>query len=59
MNPKKKTIGTRLRTRACGHHTMYAPITPAIAPDAPIVGTVEPALNTDVRQRSRRRPASK
>ena len=43
--PRKNKIGTRLRTRACGHQTMYAPMTPAIAPDAPIIGTVELALN--------------
>ena len=28
--------------RECGYSTKYAPITPAIAPDAPIVGIGDP-----------------
>ena len=48
---KMKTIGTSVRTRARGNHTMYAPITTAIAPDAPRNGDVESRLPSDVHQR--------
>jgi len=33
--------GTRAHTRARGYSTRYAPSTPAIAPDAPIMGCAE------------------
>ena len=35
---------TRTRTRLCGNQTTYAPITPAIAPEAPRVGISESGL---------------
>jgi hypothetical protein len=34
--------GIQVSTRARGQKTRYAPITPAIAPDAPMIGWVEP-----------------
>jgi len=37
---------TRVRMRASGNHTRYAPITAAIAPEAPIIGTVEAVSTT-------------
>lgn len=40
----KKKIGTSVSTREWGKSTKYAPITPAIAPLAPIIGTVDPGL---------------
>ena len=38
---KKTKIGTRVMMRECGNLIMYAPMTPAIAPLAPRVGTRE------------------
>ena len=32
---------TAVSTRECGYSTKYAPITPAIAPLAPIIGTID------------------
>ena len=32
---------TSTRTWLCGNQTTYAPITPAIAPEAPRVGTID------------------
>ncbi len=43
---KKKKMGTSVSTRAPGNRTRYAPKTPAIAPLAPTVGTVEDELVT-------------
>ena len=37
----KNRMKTAVSTRECGYRTKYAPITPAIAPLAPIIGTSE------------------
>ena len=37
---------TSVRMRASGNHTRYAPITAAIAPEAPTTGTVEAVSTT-------------
>ncbi len=42
----KKNTGTSVIILEYGNMVKYAPITPAIAPDAPMAGTTEPALNT-------------
>ena len=54
-NPKKKTAGTSInhgiikigmnvRILALGNNTKYAPMTPAIAPDAPMTGIEDRGL---------------
>ncbi len=41
---KKMNRGRSVTTFARGNRTRYAPRTPAIAPDAPMLGTIECAL---------------
>src|SRR3989454_5228415 len=43
---RKKKIGTRVTTRAPGKKRKEAPDTPAIAPLAPTIGTLEPGLES-------------
>jgi hypothetical protein len=40
----QKKMGTRMMMRERGKRKRYAPSTPAIAPEAPTVGTVESPL---------------
>jgi len=40
MNWMKKKMGTMVSTLDQGNSTRYAPITPAMAPEAPIMGAV-------------------
>ena len=43
-------IGTSVSTFDCGYMMKYAPITPAMAPLAPIVGSTEPEFTAWLRQ---------
>ena len=46
MRSMKKKMKTAVSTRDCGKRTKYAPITPAIAPLAPTIGTNDEGLIT-------------
>ena len=41
MTWKKRNSGISVTMRDCGYSTKYAPITPAMAPLAPTIGTIE------------------
>ena len=55
---KKIPRKTNVFTRDHGNHTRYAPITPAIAPEAPTIGTGESGATTPAPRR-RRAPHSR